>query len=1135
MAFETVQIVSTRNGSSSITGWRQDLVIGDVVSLSLTNNTGVSSYRWELAGRPEGSVAGGTGPEPCLLGTGATASFTVDSDSGMIRDGTYIIHCTLNGGTPTDTIIRVGMARLAPGLSFNGLPLRKLGGFERDEDTHEPLVAQESTKMLDRWLGLIQAGGGSGGGGGSGPVAVLWPTNPVGDQSGDLVGNWLNVASGRHLSYEFMWTGTPTGVLSFQISNDGVNPFPFPGTFSPPITQPAGGAGSAFVDLVVTDAAYIRPIYTRTSGTGSITGIVMLKVSTGGAGGSDAHDVKADSVDGAPAFLDTKLKAGANVSLAVVVDAGIRKVQITSTGGGGGTADVADWDITEVRYFFLDGDAGNDAHIGYIDATPGTDFTSRAADVAAVAIKTTSRLEAITPRVGAGRMVVRLFKPRAGGVIYDNATFGDHHGRDWRHQLSGYQMLSRGSDLTNSFNDRSALGYINALVGPNGDGSWTVGAISEIDSGNWQVTLTGATLPIVTTLTQWRLRWSAGYAAIRWGSVTAAGSDTLTAWHMDAPPSPGDHVWLEKPGVVLSTFRESSTAGGADGASKTSVAGITFTGGCIFGHADDPSECRYTGIVMSPFGVGANAKSSLVFDGTFIDETGASHLGSGPSISAPNCNVNVKSIDVSFGTIATPAVGSPSLIKASAMNIKQCNIQTCTFVGGEANGSGGPMALGFLSHGALLLQPSGACDVNAMRGVAAWNSAITVQPSDPPWQPGVSVSFRDMHNLLIAVEAEPNTPGIILKNGQYTATLDFGNESRPGTISCGNGVRVEYNGAGDQFTLVNYDSLLTTGFEVIGGQKVVVMATLVADAVNYAGGVLPCPRGTPMKIVNVPGSGDSPGPSPCGLVVVGGDQAWFLSGSLEPQNIIGATLTNYANNADLGGGNTGGWVVVGNDSVMVLQVDSVSATPAVGVPVFASFHDEFSPGLTGGCSVTEYQVGDFPSFCLGHVLPVGIRGTIVTVAWKPSHLASQMRAIWSAISMQSYTTPSDVQGMFFTVEAGATYSVHGRLHVSTGAGVNNGGIKLAFTGTASATVKCNLLMAFEENSTGLTVSLPTLVSTGDDSCVSYAGSSSTYDVVINGSFVADSSGELHLRFSQALSKTVASQITFGVLVATRNR
>jgi hypothetical protein len=209
MAFGNVKIVSTRNGVTPIVGWRQDLAIGDVVSLALSSDIGVSSYRWELVGRPEGSSAGGPGPEPCLLGTGATCSFTVDNDSGMIRDGTYVIHCTLNGGTPTDTIIRVGLARLAPGLSYNGLPLRRLGYFERDEDTHEPLVAGESTKMLDRWLGLI--GGG----------------------------------------------GTP-----------------------------------------------------------------------------DAHDVKADTSDSAPAFLDTKLKAGANVSLEVVVDGGVRKVQITSTGGG---------------------------------------------------------------------------------------------------------------------------------------------------------------------------------------------------------------------------------------------------------------------------------------------------------------------------------------------------------------------------------------------------------------------------------------------------------------------------------------------------------------------------------------------------------------------------------------------------------------------------------------------------------------------------------------------------------------------------------------------------------------------------------------------------------------------------------
>jgi hypothetical protein len=234
MAFNNVQIVSTRNGSTPITGWRQDLAIGDVLSLSLTDTTGVSSYRWELVGRPEGSMAGGPGPEPILLSTGATAGFNVDDDSGMIRDGTYTVHCTLNGGAPTETIIKVGMARLYPGLSLNGLPLRKLAAGETDEDTSNALIRQGYATMLNRWLGITQS-----------------------------------------------------------------------------------------------------------------------------------HSVE-----------------------------------------------VANWDITKVRYVFLDGDNGDDRHIGYIDAAPGTDFTSRMSEVAAVAIKTTARLRAITPLIGAGRMMVRLIKPR---------------------------------------------------------------------------------------------------------------------------------------------------------------------------------------------------------------------------------------------------------------------------------------------------------------------------------------------------------------------------------------------------------------------------------------------------------------------------------------------------------------------------------------------------------------------------------------------------------------------------------------------------------------------------------------------------------------------------------------------------
>jgi hypothetical protein len=172
-AFGNVQIVSVRNGGTPISGWRQDLSIADVVSMSLTSNTGVTSYRWTIIGRPEGSVAGGSGPEPVLLGTGSTASFTVDDDSGALpRDGTYIIGCTLNGGSPSETLVTVGLSRVVSGKTFNGLALRRLGGFEAMQDTSNPQVRQGWSTMLNRWLGCLASGqcggGGVGGGGGSG-------------------------------------------------------------------------------------------------------------------------------------------------------------------------------------------------------------------------------------------------------------------------------------------------------------------------------------------------------------------------------------------------------------------------------------------------------------------------------------------------------------------------------------------------------------------------------------------------------------------------------------------------------------------------------------------------------------------------------------------------------------------------------------------------------------------------------------------------------------------------------------------------------------------------------------------------------------------------------------------------------
>jgi hypothetical protein len=164
MAFESVQIKSQRNADPFVDGYREDLVIADVMTIALTNDTGVTSYRWELLGRPETSVAGGAGPEPVLLGTGLTATFTVDGDAGWATDGTYIVGCTLNVGAPTETRITVALVRLNSAvLTINAITktLRFPSAFEVNQDTADALINQGWAKMLTRLLRKALAGGGA--------------------------------------------------------------------------------------------------------------------------------------------------------------------------------------------------------------------------------------------------------------------------------------------------------------------------------------------------------------------------------------------------------------------------------------------------------------------------------------------------------------------------------------------------------------------------------------------------------------------------------------------------------------------------------------------------------------------------------------------------------------------------------------------------------------------------------------------------------------------------------------------------------------------------------------------------------------------------------------------------------------
>lgn len=90
------------------------------------------------------------------------------------------------------------------------------------------------------------------------------------------------------VSYNISWTGTPTGTFSVQVCNDYVQPVgvqDYPLTSGTWVDIPlssvvtaAGVADTAFIDVDVIGAAYIRLVYTRIAGTGTLNATLAGKV-----------------------------------------------------------------------------------------------------------------------------------------------------------------------------------------------------------------------------------------------------------------------------------------------------------------------------------------------------------------------------------------------------------------------------------------------------------------------------------------------------------------------------------------------------------------------------------------------------------------------------------------------------------------------------------------------------------------------------------------------------------------------------------------------------------------------------------------------------------------------------------------
>jgi hypothetical protein len=224
-------------------------------------------------------------------------------------------------------------------------------------------------------------------------------------------------------------------------------------------------------------------------------------------------------------------------------------------------AALALWEIEKCRYFFLDNDAGDDAHVGFLDRTPGHSFGGgEAAAVAAAKIKTVERLLEILPRNGNGRFAKILFKNRAAGQPYLMADASTKATLDLS-GIGGYRWIGRcgSTDLTNETNDMTQAGGIVATAGPNGDFSYTAAGFS----GN-TLTIASGSFPTDAQGAGWRVRFK--------GNVTPesenlcvpiyriTSSSALKVAYIGAVVAAGDEFFIERIGVTFANVYDIASA-----------------------------------------------------------------------------------------------------------------------------------------------------------------------------------------------------------------------------------------------------------------------------------------------------------------------------------------------------------------------------------------------------------------------------------------------------------------------------------------------------------------------------------------------------------------------------------------------
>lgn len=252
----------------------------------------------------------------------------------------------------------------------------------------------------------------------------------------------------------------------------------------------------------------------------------------------------------------------------------------------------AAWSLTGVRFYLVDYDGGNDANLGYIDSTAGATLVPTG-----LAVKTFTRLMQIIPLQGNGRTCVVLIKPRAAGATYLDDDAVTQSSVNWT-PYSGYKIfLRRGStDLTNTVSDRLTCGFITALAGPNGNGSFSCLAGGTTTA----FSVTGTPFTVEPGIIGMRVRFTgdvtAGLANIS-TNITINTTSAITVGSAITAPAVDDTFFIEMPGVAVAQWIDN--APGSTGADPI-----------LSGSADGIAAVRDVGILAK-----SATRGSLMFSG----------------------------------------------------------------------------------------------------------------------------------------------------------------------------------------------------------------------------------------------------------------------------------------------------------------------------------------------------------------------------------------------------------------------------------------------------------------------------------------------------------------------------------------